>query len=140
MHTAPRAAENPSAHSENSSIRSVLIVDDEPLIRWSIAETLAVAGYRIVQAGTAGEALSHFQQPGHPIAVAVLDLKLPDSTDLGLLRRIRQLAPDCAIILMTAHGTSEILEEAIHEGVSHVVGKPFDLSRMITVITDAISR
>jgi DNA-binding NtrC family response regulator len=118
----------------------VLIVDDEPLIRWSVAESLAAAGHHIVEAGTAQEALQRFETPSRPIDVAVLDLRLPDSSDLGLMHRIWQLAPKCRIILMTAHGTAEILDEALRAGVSGVLGKPFDLTRIVGLVGEAVDQ
>lgn len=116
---------------------SVLIVDDEPLIRWSVAETLEAEGHSVLEAGSARDALNHFSTPAADIAVAVLDLRLPDSSDLGLLRRIRQLAPKCRIILMTAYGTPDILEEARRDGAIEVLGKPFDMSRVVSLVREA---
>ena len=115
---------------------SVLVVDDEALIRWSVSESLEGAGYHVDEAGSACEALRFFDGPVRP-AVVLLDLKLPDSSDLGLLRRIRTLAPGCRIILMTAHGTPEILDEALLAGAHDVVLKPFDMSRIVTIVRDA---
>jgi two-component system C4-dicarboxylate transport response regulator DctD len=115
----------------------VLIVDDEPLIRWSVAQSLEAAGYRVAEAGTAREALNFFEGGPDGVSVVVLDLKLPDSSDLALLRRIHQLAPGCPIILMTAHGSPEVLAEAMHSGAYGVLGKPFDLNRVVGIVREA---
>jgi DNA-binding NtrC family response regulator len=115
---------------------AVLIVDDEALIRWSVAQSLEAAGYRVAEAATAKEALQYFQN-GDGIAVVVLDLKLPDSSDLALLRRIHEIAPGCRIILMTAHGTPEIAAQAMHDGAYGVLGKPFDVNRVVGIVRDA---
>ena len=66
--------------------------------------------------------------------VALLDVKLPDSDDLGLLRRVRREAPDCRVIVMTAHGTPELLAEAMAAGAFATITKPFDMARMIGLI------
>ena len=131
------SAENSATEPKYSPMPSVLIVDDEPLIRWSVAETLEAAGFGTLEAGTARDALRLFDAPGGGIRVVVLDLRLPDSNDLSLLRRIREIAPDCRIILMTAHGTPEILDEAMRAGAYKVLGKPFDMSRVVRLVTDA---
>jgi DNA-binding NtrC family response regulator len=115
---------------------AVLVVDDEPLIRWSVGESLEAAGFEVLEAGTAREALDHFAGPDCS-CVVLLDLRLPDSDDLGLLRRIRAAAPRCRIILMTAHGTQEILDEAMREGAWAVLGKPFDMTDMVTMVREA---
>lgn len=116
----------------------ILIVDDEALIRWSVAETLEHAGHRVIEAATASEALRHFETSSD-IAAVILDLKLPDSSDLGLLRRILQRSPACRVILITAHGTADVFEEALQAGAFDVLGKPFDLQQMAHVVDEALT-
>ena len=116
---------------------TVLIVDDEALIRWSIAETLEAAGFVVIEASTAREALQRLGAGGRPITVVLLDLKLPDSSDLGLLKRIRAQAPAAKVILMTAHGSAEVLEEARREGAYRAVSKPFDMQGIVGLVQSA---
>ena len=115
----------------------ILVVDDEALIRWSVGESLEAAGYQVMEAGTAGEALRAIAG-SRDIALVVLDLKLPDSSDLGLMRRIRALTPDSQVILMTAHGTREVLDDARRLGACEVLEKPFDLGRFVEVVNHAL--
>lgn len=119
---------------------SVLIVDDEALIRWSVAESLESAGHDVLEAGSAAEALRLMDSNHDDIGVAVLDLRLPDSSDLGLLHRIRQSAPACQIILMTAHGSPEMLDEAIRSGAFAVLTKPFDMDSVVSLVDRAGSK
>jgi DNA-binding NtrC family response regulator len=123
----------------NNPRSTVLVVDDEGLIRWSLAEMLEASGYTVFEAGDARHALEYFQHrtPGDSPCVVLLDLRLPDSTDLGLLRRIREMAPACRVILMTAYGTPEVVDEAMRLGAFRVVGKPFDLQAMMGVVRAA---
>src|SRR5262245_42636889 len=62
--------------------RRVLVVDDEPLIRWSVAETLADAGFHVVQRADAKGARAALAQAHDVFDAVVLDLRLPDSSDL----------------------------------------------------------
>ena len=117
---------------------AVLVVDDESLMRWSLTESLEAEGFTVLEAGSAREALACVDQR-HDIAVVLLDLKLPDSTDLSLLRVLRRLTPDSRVILMTAHGTAEMLEEAIREGAFRAVGKPFDMAEMVAMVRAAVA-
>ena len=114
---------------------SVLVVDDEELIRWSLAQSLEAAGYAVLEAGSAREALERLKESD--ISVVLLDLKLPDSSDLSLLRTLRQRAPLCRIILMTAHGSADTLDEAIRAGAFRALGKPFDLGKMVGIVREA---
>jgi DNA-binding NtrC family response regulator len=117
---------------------TVLVVDDEPLIRWAVRQILEDAGYAVVEAGSAAEALTCIgEADGRPVSVALLDLRLPDSDDLTLLRLVRGQAPACRIILMTAHGSPEILADAIEQGAFATVSKPFDLSNVLHVVRAA---
>jgi len=117
---------------------TILVADDEPLIRWAIRETLEAAGYRVIEAGSARETISRMSEAdGHPLKVALLDVRLPDSDDLSLLRRVRTQAPTCQIIMMTAHGTPELLRDAVDHGAFATISKPFDLSSMLGLVQAA---
>jgi DNA-binding NtrC family response regulator len=118
-------------------MRTVLIVDDEALIRWSVAESLEAAGFGVLEAGSAREALQRFADRPGAIRVVVLDLKLPDSSDLALLRRIREMSPSSQVILMTAHGTPELLDEARRAGAFTALSKPFDMNRIVDLVQEA---
>ena len=118
---------------------AVLIVDDEALIRWFVAESLETAGHQVLEAGSAREALAYFADGGGNVSVVVLDLKLPDSSDLGLLRRIQELSPGSRIILMTAHGTPDVLDEALRAGAFAVLPKPFDVTKVQGLVKDALA-
>src|SRR5436190_3631557 len=82
----------------------VLIVDDEPLIRWSMAETLVQTGHAVTEAGDARETVQCLALGPTP-DVILLDYRLPDSNDLTLLETIRRVAPSSAVVMMTAFGT-----------------------------------
>lgn len=108
---------------------TALVVDDEPLIRWSVAESLSDLGYSVSQAGDAHSALRELTAAARPFAIVVLDLRLPDMTDLSLLGTVRQLLPEAAVILMTAFGTPEVISGAKALG-ANVLFKPFELDEL----------
>ena len=103
----------------------MLVVDDEPLTRWSMAEVLGEGGYGVTVAGDAASALRAIA--GRAPDVIFLDLRLPDSTDLAALSVVRRGAPQAAVVLMTAHGSPELFREAIRRGAAAVMDKPFDM-------------
>jgi DNA-binding NtrC family response regulator len=116
----------------------VLVVDDEPLFRWSIAETLRAHGRDIVEAADAQAAIAALGDPATRPDAVLLDLKLPDSDDLSLLASVRRLAPGRPVILVTAFGTREVLDEAIRLGAFTVLDKPFDLDALDEMIERAL--
>ena len=115
------------------SARHVLVVDDEPLIRWSVAESLTDLGLDVEQASDAESALRSITAAALPFDVVVLDLRLPDMEDLSLLGTVRQLLPEASVILMTAFGTPEIIADAQAMGAA-VLNKPFELDELKRLI------
>jgi DNA-binding NtrC family response regulator len=115
----------------------ILVVDDEPLIRWSLLETLTSCGHAVVEAGDAASAVQAVTAAAVPFDVALLDFRLPDSNDLALMSRLRRLAPATRIILMTAYGTPEILQGAMDLGAYRVITKPFEMSDVAPLVTQA---
>jgi len=105
----------------------VLVVDDETLLRWSIAEVLAHHGHSVIEADSARAARAAIGASADPIDVVLLDFRLPDSDDLQLLAEIRRRSPGSAVVLMTAFGTPEVVDGAMTLGVYRVVSKPFDM-------------
>jgi DNA-binding response OmpR family regulator len=114
--------------------RQILVVDDEPLIRWCIAETLGAAGFGITEAQDGASALRALADMPEP-DVILLDLRLPDSSDLGLLKKIRSVAPAAVVIMMTAFGAPEVTTAALELGARAVLTKPFDMEDLEHVVS-----
>ena len=114
----------------------VLVVDDEPLIRWSLAETLEQSGHTVLEAGNAEGAIRSVAVGG-PFDVVLLDYRLPDSNDLNLLATIRKVAPASAVIMMTAFGTPEVMAGALELGAYQVIPKPFEVHDVAALVLQA---
>jgi two-component system response regulator PilR (NtrC family) len=115
----------------------VLVVEDELLIRWSIVETLANAGCVVTEAPDGATALRVLSECAGPVDAVVLDYRLPDSNDLTLLGRIRQLSPHSAVLMMTAFGTPELIDQALALGAVRVIDKPFEMDDLEAMVVDA---
>jgi len=102
----------------------VLIVDDENLVRWSLAERLRSDDREILEAGTAADALD---RAASGVDLVLLDYKLPDDNGLSVLKRLRALDPDTVVIMLTAHKSVETVVEAMKAGAFDYATKPFDL-------------
>jgi DNA-binding NtrC family response regulator len=117
----------------------ILVVDDELLIRWSLGEALTAAGYAVVEGRDAAEARQALRDQDHKPDLVVLDYRLPDSNDLGLLTTIRNEAPTVPVILMTAYGSAEVVAGALDLGAYRVVSKPFEVHDMTSLVTEALA-
>ena len=116
---------------------SVLVVDDEALIRWSLSEALADAGYTVIAAATGAEVRRALvREPRQPLVV-LLDLRLPDVRDHSLLEEVRRIRPDAPVVVMTAHGTDGDADYARAMGAFTFVNKPFELNDMVALVSRA---
>ena len=115
----------------------VLIVDDEALIRWALAETLGDHGFSVEQASTKAEALRLVADHCKRFTTVLLDLRLPDSRDLQLLASLRSLMPATPVILMTVDSAPVTIQEALQLGAFRVVQKPFEVTDMVALVRRA---
>jgi DNA-binding NtrC family response regulator len=115
---------------------TVLVVDDEELIRWSLASRLEDDGYHVVQAGTAAEALKRHGEG--EVDLVLLDYKLPDGDGLTVLKQIKEADPDTLVILLTAHSSIDMAVEAMKRGAFHYANKPFNLDEIALLVQKAL--
>jgi DNA-binding NtrC family response regulator len=114
---------------------TILVVDDEQLLRWSLKERLQQAGYRVLEAENGAQAVQCLEEP---IDLALLDYRLPDTNGLDLLAKVKQADPDTLVILMTAYSSIESAVEAIKQGAYHYANKPFNLDEMMLLVDKAL--
>jgi len=139
--TRPAAAIQPGCEHfrdvmEKSPAPHLLVIDDESLIRWSIAETLIHSGWVVTEAANASGALERLAVPPAP-DVILLDYRLPDSNDLTLLETIRRRGPDIPIIMMTAYETPAMQAGALALGAHLVVSKPIEMGTLVPLVRHA---
>ncbi|MCA9321288.1 MAG: sigma-54-dependent Fis family transcriptional regulator [Planctomycetes bacterium] len=111
---------------------TILIIEDEDLIRISLKARLEKEGFRVITAATGEQGLKALDD--RYIDLVLLDYKLPDLDGLEILRRIRGLVPGQVTIMMTAYSTIEGVVEAMQQGAYTYVKKPFEFPEMLAHI------
>jgi DNA-binding NtrC family response regulator len=114
---------------------TILVVDDEQLIRWSLKDRLSDEGYRVIEADTAGSAIERSEDG---VDLVLLDYKLPDGDGLQVLKKLKERDPDILVILLTAFSSIETAVEAMKAGAYHYANKPFNLDEIVLLVEKAL--
>ncbi len=116
----------------------VLVVDDEPDERETLARVIAQWGYEVETAGATDEALS-LSETYHP-AVVITDLILPGGDGLSLLQTLRASTRPPVVLLVTGHATVETAVEAMRHGALDYLTKPIDTTRLQLLLEKAVEQ
>ncbi len=116
----------------------VLLVDDRPDFLDILGERIAARGYEVGRASSGGEALAAVS--GQGFDAVVLDVVMPEMDGIETLKRLRELDPGLAVILLTGYGTSEEVIQALALGAQDFLVKPADLDSLLERVDEAIAR
>lgn len=116
--------------------QEILIVEDSPTLLLTYEAYLAGEDYPVSKAANGAEALDHIFT--HKPAVILLDLKLPDMDGLDILRELNARGIDAQVIMITAHGSVTTAVDAMREGATDFLLKPFSKERLVITVRNAI--
>lgn len=114
---------------------NVLVVDDEERFLITTAKLLRKNNFNVMTASGASEAIDLLKQ--HPVAVVVLDVKMPGLDGLNALEIIRRDHPFVQVIMLTGHATFEAAVEGLKLGAYKYLMKPVDISELMSNIINA---
>lgn len=127
-----------AAPTVNERRGTVLLVDDEPVIRTTLAAALEMLGYRTVIAGDGAQAITLFEREGHTIDVALVDMTMPVLSGPATVRALAELAPELPIIVTSGlPANDDVLP--MHGPVVGFLQKPFGISDLDQAVRDALS-
>jgi two-component system C4-dicarboxylate transport response regulator DctD len=118
------------------SVRSVLVVDDDMAMRDMVVSLLREAGFDVVVAMGADDALAMLR--GHYIGVVLSDIRMPGKSGFDFLREVRGVAPSVPVILMTSFGTVTTADRAKREGAFDCLSKPFSREELLETLARAL--
>jgi DNA-binding NtrC family response regulator len=111
---------------------AILVVDDEKNTRLTLEQALEPLGYGIRLAASGEEALAAIDD--RAIRLVLLDLRMPDTDGIAVLRQIEQDRPDLRVVILTAHGTVDSAVEAMKHGALDLIQKPFSVEEIREVV------
>ncbi|MFW6054897.1 MAG: sigma-54-dependent transcriptional regulator [Thermodesulfobacteriota bacterium] len=117
---------------------SILIVDDELILRESLSAWLSRDDFYVEAVASAEEALERIRQTRYDIVF--LDIKLEGMSGLEALKKIRDLDPDTAVVMITAYGSISTAVEAIKDGAHDYLLKPFEPETLTVLIEKILER
>lgn len=116
---------------------SILVVDDEPAVRETLAEMLKVMGHRVLLAESGQNALQTLD--GNDCDLVFTDLAMPEMDGWETTREIRKRWPEMNVVLVTGYGTGTVPPAGEDSLVNGIIGKPFDFSQISETITNILA-
>jgi signal transduction histidine kinase len=127
-------SQNVTDHDEAPVGASVLIVDDEAIIRDLCGK--ALKGYRVLEAGNGEEALEVFRK--EPVEVILTDVMMPRMGGLELLRKLKELEPTVLVVVMTGFADKDVILNALKADADDFITKPLNLLQLKTTIDNVL--
>ena len=115
------------------AVRSVLVVDDDPGMAETLADILSVFGYAVTTASSAVTAVRMVTQTRPDLVL--MDVRMPGLSGVEALKTMKALAPQLAVIMMTAFARDDLAEEARRAAALAVLPKPLDMERLLALLT-----
>lgn len=115
----------------------VFLVDDDDVLRISIAETLQDAGCETVEAGDGWSVLDLLKQDAN-YDMVLCDVHMPEMDGLSLLKQIKQDYPDLVVVMLTGEGSIEIAVESMRQGALNYLLKPINRRQLLAALDEAI--
>jgi DNA-binding response OmpR family regulator len=115
----------------------VLVVDDEPAFLDMLTEVLTLAGYEVVTAAAAGDALKAVEMSAPD--VILLDIAMPDMDGVTALQRLRAVKPTVPVIMLTGNSDEQVGRTTLRWGAFDYVAKPFESAHLLHVVETAVA-
>lgn len=116
----------------------ILLMEDDEVLRKYLAKLLRADRFEVIEAGSVSEALEIAKQPQLNLVIA--DLKMPDDTAIGLMKKLAELHIDIPVIIITAFGEWETYLEALDLGVCDYLNKPIEYTEFKQKISNVLSK
>jgi two-component system, response regulator RegA len=121
-----------TAEVTRETLPSILLVDDDEVLRERLAQAMRARGYEVRTAGNGEEALREIQKDSPEMAV--LDLRMPGMSGLELLKELKEQDPATRVLMLTGYGSIATAVEAVRQGAVGYLPKPADADEIIAAL------
>ncbi len=122
----------------DTKLRPILVVDDDPYMRSSLTDCLVSCGFAVETAVDGVDALGKFRKGAFEMVIT--DIRMPKMGGLDLLKGVKGQAPETPVIVITAYGTVNTAVEAMKQGATDFIMKPFSLDDLELVVKNVLER
>ena len=119
---------------------TVLVVDDEQLVRELARDILKRYGYTVLMASGGEEAVELYRQHADKIAMVILDILMPDVDGVETFRRIREIDPAARVVISSGYDEDHAGEKLLQAGAAAFVQKPYRIAELLKVVREAIEQ
>jgi len=140
--TAPGSAQTQNDNLLNQidgSGKSILVIDDEFLIRHMLTDIFTTVNFQVVTAGDGADGLDKFAQQPEGFNLVVLDMVMPVMGGEQAFYRIREINPNQKILICSGYNNLEDVQAMIQSGAVGLLPKPFNLKELFSVVKDALT-
>jgi DNA-binding NtrC family response regulator len=118
--------------------QTILVADDDPIIRQALSDRLEAMGYQVLSAADGNQALEQINRQS--LHLAFLDMEMPGLKGMELLKEIRRQEKDFPVVVITAYATIDLAVEAMREGAFDFIPKPFKGAHIAVVVEKALEQ
>jgi two-component system cell cycle sensor histidine kinase/response regulator CckA len=125
--------------SAPSSKASILLVEDNAMVRRSIETTLRALGYGVAAVASGDECIEAMHKAGHPIDLLITDVIMPNMSGKELIDRVRAITPDVPVVFMSGYDRATLEIAAQPAASEHFLQKPFDGEDLSAAVVKALA-
>ena len=135
--------------SKADKLATILIVDDQEMVRSLIADLLTDLHYEVITAGDGQDAIALYKKmtddakaqdrPGHPIDLVILDMILPRLDGKETFDRLREINPDVRVILSSGYDVDERAKDVLDHGALGFIQKPYHIEALLAMIRNVLA-
>ena len=115
----------------------IMVVDDDSALRETLHEILTDEGRDVVSAKDGFQAIQMASES--QIALIFMDIRMPGMNGVDAFLAIKEILPDCVVVLMTGHSLESLVEKALSEGAKTVLSKPVSIEHLLEIVDEVVS-